>query len=65
MGFKAILHLCQVAGNGAAHSTPTGFYLRETHCSHNVRADRRISSSKLNFLVSFEAFHCVKLISCK
>ena len=55
MGLKAILRLCQVAagkwvptwlvvGIGAAWqwTTPAsrdGLYLREAHCSHNVRAD--------------------------
>ena len=54
-GFKAILRLCQgatgkrvptwlVAGNGTtwqrmAPAHRTGFYLRETHCSYNVRVD--------------------------
>ena len=80
MGFKAKLHLCQVAagkrvptwlvaGNGAAwqrptmHSTRTGFYLHETHCSYNVLADDAFLQANLYF--SFEAIHCVKLISCK
>ena len=46
-----------VAGNGArgkgqqctAAAHRAGFFLRETHCSYNVHADRRVSSSKFIF----------------
>ena len=58
--FKAILRLCQagadLASSGEWHGVATAndaqypnTGLRETHCSYNVRADRRVSSSKFIF----------------
>ena len=49
--------LTWLAGNGMAWQWPTmhgpayhaGFYLRETQCSYNIRADRRVSSNKFIF----------------
>ena len=47
-----------VSGNGTAWQRPkrctapahrAGFYLRKTHCSYNIRADRHVSSRKFLF----------------
>ena len=78
--FKAILRLCQVAagkqvptwvvaGNGTAwqrptmHSTRTPACVRLTVATTYVQIDAFFK--QIYILVSFEAIHCVKLISCK
>ena len=83
MGFKATLHLCQVAagerlpawleaGIGAAWQWLTMHGCCTAQDSTCVRLTVITTYGKLThffkqiyILVSFEAIHCVKLISCK